>query len=758
MAGQNNSISAAQKLAAEALTNHGEDRRELLLSAADELRKDMERQGAVIRDLVLAQPPVSLLGYLWAQIHMGVLKNIHERKKNHRPDKELFQTFQFALEYVHAVWSCHAPLLDEKGPLDEANAATLLQVLEELKDAAMMYCMASSAVNIEPGSASIEFHAKSAWVLIRGHRYQVLEEEFFNFVLKPHADALRTAYSMEFNEIAGGIQAIANSFRTGFRDAVQKLSEGMDKANALTAESRDEFGSVVKKMTETDDHFADEMPDAIHDMLFGGICNLSRHTKLTLPLLEDISYLPGQNTEFFSDGDFRGTPMRTLPALIRPGIKLGNEFFATDGQFVRDSSYRAIQRGLLGRLPGYREEWNRRQKILVEQSYPTIFERQLEGAAKYSEVYFKEPKTGQWVETDLVITLGDVLLIVEAKAGVMAMHSPATNFDRHERAIRELIVKAYEQCRRFAEYLSSAAEVSIYSQVSGKYVEVGRLNLRNYRVVLPIGLTVEAFTPFSAMSKELAGIRPLLDRHPFVSMSVDDLFVLNRFLPTTGEFFHYLEVRQRAAGIPKAMLFDEIDHLGAYISNNRFDMRLKDQLKKADLVAWDSFSDIVDRHFESESWETDSVPCQTYPDELAAVLRALDKQRPAGWLEVDAHIRNLSDDGRANLEKVIEDLRVTLSKYPKRRVLVGEENPLQVWLCRYGSEPASSEMRFYGEIACLAVNATRVITIILSYDNKNQIIRTACEAFKSPPIFQSDYPDLKREADRQRARSVNLKK
>jgi hypothetical protein len=74
------------------------------------------------------------------------------------------------------------------------------------------------------------------------------------------------------------------------------------------------------------------------------------------------------------------------------------------------------------------------------------------------------------------------------------------------------------------------------------------------------------------MAKELPEVQPILGEHPFISMSVDDLFVLGRFLPTTGELVHYLEVRQQVAGLPGALLFDEIDHLGGYISKNRFDM------------------------------------------------------------------------------------------------------------------------------------------------------------------------------------------
>jgi hypothetical protein len=251
--------------------------------------------------------------------------------------------------------------------------------------------------------------------------------------------------------------------------------DGMEKTYASMEGADDDLAAAIKKIEETDANFAAEMSGAMHDMFYGGICNMSRHTKLSAPLLEDLSYAPGGNSEFFADGEFKGTPMRTLPALIRPGIKLGDDYYITDGQFARDAAYRAIQRGLIARLPGYREEWNQRQKVVTEKSYPAIFARQLAAAQKFTEVYFKDSKTGEWVETDLVMAISDVLLVVEAKAGVQAMHSPATNFKSHERVIQNLIIKAYEQCVRFIEYLASAPEVPIFNLVNGDHVEVGRL-------------------------------------------------------------------------------------------------------------------------------------------------------------------------------------------------------------------------------------------------------------------------------------------
>src|SRR5690606_545133 len=102
--------------------------------------------------------------------------------------------------------------------------------------------------------------------------------------------------------------------------------------------------------------------------------------------------------------------------------------------------------------------------------------------------------------------------------------------------------------KRFFDYLDSADEVPIFNRTGKKYVECGRVRRGDYRVMFPVGLTVESFSPFSAFCKELAEVAPLLGKHAFVSLSIDDLVVLRRFLPTAGEFAHYMEVRQAVAG------------------------------------------------------------------------------------------------------------------------------------------------------------------------------------------------------------------
>ena len=746
--------------AAEQLDHAAVDR-DQKVKAADEMRQKMEALALKARDLVLKQPPIRFLGYVLSQFHVAMLHGStdNEAKSSHH-QKEVMKTYQLVLEYMHAVWSCHADLPDEALAVDEDKAGELMEVCAKLAVTTMLYCMASAAARNDDGagghSPDTEFHAKSSWALIRGHRYQVLEEEFFCFALEPHSDELKAVYGVDHSEIAAGIQRIADAYRAGASRAAEGLHAAMERAYAIAKTSGEGIEMVLARLRTEEPEYVEQIGHQIQDMLLGGVCNLSRHSGLPPALLDDLSFSPGENTEFFAAGEFVGTPMRALPARSKPGIKLGGAVYATDGQFVRDTAYRAIQWGLWKRLP-YRDKWISRQGRRVEEAYPMIFSHQLQGAESFKSVYYKDVITGDWVECDLLLLVDDVLLIIESKAGVMPMQSPATNFASHERTINELIGKAYKQCARFIEYLASAPEIPLFSLQNGSHVEIARIRHDRFRLILPIGLTIEAFTPFSAMAKEMPGIVPILGTHSFISMSVDDLFVLNRFLPTTGLLIHYLTVRQQVASIPKALLFDEIDHLGAYISRNRFDMDLREQLREADLVTWDAFSDTVDKHFEGENWAERPVPSQSMPAGLIQLLETLDRHRPAGWLRIDALLRDYDETGRENVAAFRAQLEPTLREHPRRRFLIVNDAPLEVWLCRAGAEPSAAEIEFQAQVACAVAKASVTEVLVLTYRQLGEISGVLHQTVKSASILQLNYPAVETEAARQEQKLMTPK-
>lgn len=209
--------------------------------------------------------------------------------------------------------------------------------------------------------------------------------------------------------------------------------------------------------------------------------------------------------------------------------------------------------------------------------------------------------------------------------------------------------------------------------------------------------------------------------------------------------------------MPKVLLFDEIDHLGAYISRNRFDIDLRKHLKEADLVYWDAFSDTVDHHFEGEHWAERPVPAQSMPAALIRLLVALDRHRPAGWLRIDALLRDYDQTGRENVAAFLEQLEPTLREHPKRRFLIANGTPLEAWLCHAGAEPSAAEIQFQAQVACAVAKASMTEVLVLSYRLLGEIGGIQHRTVKAASILQLDYHAVQAEAARQQQKLMTPK-
>ncbi|MER9609979.1 SEC-C metal-binding domain-containing protein [Mesorhizobium sp. M0312] len=734
--------------------------------AAASLLKDMEKTASQVRELIVAMPPHDLLGYIYAQRLMKAMTDQNTTEEQHDaggPD-DLINENQFLLEYVHAVLATDAARSD--ATFNEGQCAELFELGRKLRKQAMFFAMVTSANTKDsvfgPDTADIEFRAKSTWVMLRGNRYQVLEGEFYRYVLTPHDDVLKEVYGIGATDIAAGFQAMTDASRSGHADAITEMMKQFDSVQAFAASQAKPLEDVIEAWAAANANQAKTTSRAMDDMFRGGVANVSRHTKLPPTLLSDLAYQRGEETEFFSAGDFAGTPYRTLPARKKPLIQLGSDYYAVDPCFTRDSGYRALLYNLLQRKPDYKKTFEDRQKTMSEAAFADVLATQLPGAAVFHEVYYKDSVSKQWSENDTLILVDDVLFLVEAKAGAAAtIASPALDFGRHAQSVQDLVLKAYKQCERFFNYLNSADEVPLYHLVGGKYEECGRVRRSDYRVMVPIGLTVESFSPFSAYCKELPQVEPLLGRHAFVSLSIDDLFVLKRLLPTPGEFAHYMEVRQAVAGIRRAHLFDELDHLGAYLKKNRFDQDIADQLKggKVNMLIWDGMSDIVDRSFEGEGWRSGPFPTQNFPEEVQKLFEALDATRARGWLSAESHIRDLGEEGRNNLAKMLSDLRQTLNQHPARYfTLSGDREPLFVWLQQHDHQIDWAKVSDKASAAALAVKASNVIGVVAEVSADGTYHRAQPFAVRIPTARTEEnghvYEDAKRMA--QPTRAVNL--
>jgi hypothetical protein len=730
-----------------------EDRRQ----SEERSRIEMERLSSRLKDLILQLPPRELLGYIWSTTAVAGMLADGDARAHHRAE---LNTVQFVLEYVHAVLASFPP--GGEGGFKEETVAEIFEVAEKLRTTTMGFCILR-AIGAEDGmfgerTGLMLQSVLSNWVLMRGNRYGGLEDEFYKFVLEPHDQILREAYGIGASEVAAGIQAAVNSLAGGHASAADRMEALMEAAATAEAGQGLTQKQVLEEWQRNQPEKLEAAKDVFMDMFQGGNCNLSKHTDLPTALLEDLAFERGSHHDFFAAGPLSGTPFRTLPARMRPLVKLKGEFFAADHAFFRDSSYRALLWNLLQRRPDYQKEFEARQKDMGELAFQSALAKQLDGATVDREIWYRHPDTGHWVENDLLVRIDDALLLVEAKSGAAAtVASPATDFDRHSRSIHDLIVKAYGQCRRFLQYLASADDVPIFKREAGRYVEFDRIRLADFRLVLPIGLTVESFSPYASLAKLFPDGGPIFGRHPFLSLSIDDLFVLRRFLPTAGELLHYLEVRQAVAGIPEAILFDEMDHLGAYLTKNRFDWTLREQLNEnTELICWDGQSEPIDNYFADGEFAEKPPPKQDYPEEGKQFLDALGATKEKGWLSVASHIRNFGEESRNSFSDMLAQVSTSLSQHVSRYFQIGDDPPLFVWLQRTGYVPDMTMLCVKARAGAIMAGHSRTLTVLAYVTPSGTYSRVVAVPIEVPAKGTREYDTLQGEVSRMNERKYSM--
>lgn len=643
---------------------------------------EMECISERLRKTILKCDAKNLLGFLW----WSLLSICQDTPKDDNTESPGLDDIIFSLEYVHAVLCAH-PAEESGTSREEEDVSEVMLLSKNLREYCTTYCMVAAELipNDLLGSVTREmaFHAMIRWVTIRGNRYQCLEGEFLNFILEPHDEVLRRIYGIGASEIAIEIQRAVDATMFGHMRAFEDLAATI---LAIQEHSKNEdinFNEAIEAFQINFPDITASAANAIAAVFYGGICNLSKTSNLPDRILEDLSYERGEEKDFFAAGNLCGTPMRRMPGRIKPLVHLDDGYYLCDANFVRDSVYRALQWGVWARDQNYKTTWSEKQKDQTEKAFSHIFSNQLLGAKTFTSIYYQDTETGQWVENDVLILLDDALIQIEVKAGVMTMHPPEPDFKHHANKINGLLIEAYTQSKRFFVYAASKTEVPIFQLVDGQYKEVTRFRLNNYRVVLPIGLTVETFAPFSAAIKQFPNVSPILGKFPFISMSIDNLFVLKRLLPTAGELLHYLSVRQAAGSIKNSFYFDEIDHLGAYIHQNRFDQcDLEKTTEENTLILHNNPSEIIDKYFGDLDWQTKAPPCQIYPSRLKEFLNVLDINRKRGFLFADHTIRDFGEEERRIISDRLEEYLPTLAKYPSRWFSILNASPILVWMQR----------------------------------------------------------------------------
>ena len=389
-----------------------------------------------------------------------------------------------------------------------------------------------------------------------------------------------------------------------------------------------------------------------------------------------------------------------------------------------------------------------RQNAASETAFARALSDQLKGARVDTAICYRDTQSHQWAENDLLVRLDDVLILVDARAGAAAsVAPPAADFEQHVQNVLKIVAGAYERCRRFLDYLASAPEVPIFRRNGGRTVEYGRIRLGDYRLVLPIGLTLEPFAPVSVMCSALPSIRPILGRHAFMALSVDDLLVLRRVLPTREEFLDYMRFRQEAAGAKPAPRHFEADHLADYAAaiadEAAFAADETVAPGEAEIIepAAESATPIatpeIDEEFDDETER---------PREVANLLAALKAAAEPGSQRARDAIRGRDAAGCESLAVALHQAAGTLATQEFRFLYDAGDPPLFVWLQRFGTRADVAAVKAKAKAAAIAAGASSIIAVLAHATSPGEYSRAVSVGIIVPAKDSAEYARFQADA------------
>lgn len=574
------------------------------------------------------------------------------------------------IDYVQSVIASVPPTEQQREPSEDDWAALKAKVEALFRDLNFDYQICSTAARRgQPGFdvdfEEFRFKAQLYWVNVRGHRYQVHDPVFLSEVFPQHSDVLQELFGLTGEQFVDGLTALWRNLSFGLRDSFEALEsfrkdtlDAVDrKLSKLPPGDERDLKELINEVVE--ENGWEERRARVFNGMFGlDLFDLRRVTKFPDKLLDELSWGPGQELEFFSDGDRKGWPLRVWPIVRRPFIKISGSYYCFDLYSLFDNIYRVMQRTILRLKPNYADRWKLEQTALSENLPVAYFRRLLPAAQVWQSVFYQgvvDNGKVDWCESDALIAYEDHLFIVECRGGAFTHTSPASDFDAYVASLRNLVLKPATQGRRFLTYLEGKETVAIFDRDKK---QIGELRRADYRHVTICPVSLDPFTEIAAQVQHLKKIGVDVGVRPVWAISLDDLRVYADIFTNPLIFLHYVEKRLEAFGSTLLESNDEFDHVGLYLKHNNY-VVYTEELRGGifDKVLFDGYRTDIDKFFCQRMFDP-AFPCPLKQDSHGRFFEIIDylAVHPVpGRARAASYLLNFAGDTRDNISRSIDE-------------------------------------------------------------------------------------------------------
>ena len=660
----------------------------------------------------------------------------------------------------------HAEVTDEEWNNLEGKVKSLF---EKINNEYPFSSTASMRLNDPKYNADFEnfkFQAQLFWCNVRGHRYEAHIPTYLSDMFMPYSEILQDLFDISGNQFVEEFTKIRDSLVFGHGNAFEGLMQfRQDTLDAvklkLSAEefrSEKDFRKIMADVIE--ENGWEQRRTDVWGQAFGtDLFDIGKFTNLPKSLLHELALSPGQEKDFFAEGEYQGWPLRIWPTFKRPFIHIDGRFYCFDTHLLFDNLYRVMQRIVLGRRPDYRERWNNVQQKLSENLTFKYLQQILPKSTVWQSAFYKGiTNSGRkgWCEVDGLFAFDDHLFIIECKGGAFTYTSPADDFPAHVKSLHNLVTQPAAQGKRFLEFLGTSDVVSIFDKDHKKVDEIRKMDFRHITVC---SITLDQFTEFAARVQHLGPIGICQVDSPTWSVSLDDLRVFSDLFTNPLIFIHFVEQRLRAFESDAVECNDELDHVGLYFKHNHYAHYFEGLINsKSDQLNFIGYRSEIDGFF-SQRLLNPETPCllnQNIPLRIAEIIDFLASSRESGRSKVASYLLNTSGEWRERISNSIENKlrRQRDTKQPSPISSHGDVNlTLVCWKPSSTYRDAAFALEHARVVSCLNNDETRLL-LELTYSHNDTLEDVSWQWINAALIPEHLKPALLAKANQLRNRRV----
>lgn len=730
-----------------------------LVAGYDEVVREIDRNVADAAALVATLNPLAMLHRAWWERSASHLKIDSEAAVQH---EHVLATRM--LDYVQSLVASTPPTAQITDELSDEAWSKLQRLVESIfQTLNSRYFLCATAKRrkevpvVDPAFEEFHFRTQLYWCNVTGAQYQNHQVQALRELLAPQSVVILQIYGVSSEQLCDELAKIWHSLNRGIGDAFEAMYAFKEKSlAALDADMKSGVvgqGDMSQLLQESivRHGLEPEQSRAVGLFLLYDLFDLQKVTTLPPAFLEDFSWVPGQDSEFVAEGDFRGWPLRIWPTFKRPFIKLAGLYYCFDQTSLFDHFYRQLEKRVFAADKSLKQLWIDARKEVTETLPFDYLQSLLPGAVCFREAYYwmsEAGKSAKRYETDGFLTFDDHLFIVEVKSGAFTYTSPATDVDAHVQSLKNLVAEPAKQGSRFLRYLQTAHEVPVLDDAGN---EMTRLRLQDYRQVTVCAVTLDPFTEIAAQIQHLPAIGVEVGSELVWSLSVDDLRVYADIFGNPLEFLHFVQLRKEAFKSQLLQLDDELDHLGLYLQHNHYAKHAEDLAGGPNAhLQFLGYRVEIDRFFNARLLDPQlpSPLRQKMPGGMATLLDFLQISGKQGRSAIAAYLLDVSGEWRERLfDMLAQEVAQASHKHPRPFSTNGEVPLTTVpWTPQWG-RPSMEGTRNHVKAIMVMNNEPARVLLVLSYSENGLLVDAEWQFLLRSDITIFELPTLQTMAE-----------